>query len=285
MRPVLIYSHADEPITHALFSSELDQKFNMVKLSLESLLKDSVIIDEFDESEVKIDWTLSSGLKISNSKDFYIINRVLSIPEILFHDFSEEDRIYALSEFRSYLAFAIEAFPCCFSKPGAFGLSGNRFSLPRQWEMIKQSNLSVKVPNYYLGNVHYCGLKGDVVYSEPFNFYYWKPSEEIKNTSFVFERPKGKPIIACIIGDEIGVFSYYPQDKLSSRDSELVKEHCRALSRSFNYPIAECLFFLDDIEVNFGMISNIPYASRNKKWFSGMINSFFTQIMERDGKG
>lgn len=284
MKPVLIYSHADEPITHALFSSEFDQKFNIIKLSLESLLKETMIIDEFDEREVKIEWTLSSGLKISNSKDYYIINRVLSIPEILFHDFSEEDRIYSLSEFRSYLAFAIEAFPCCFSKPGAFGLSGNRFSLPRQWEMIKQSDLSIKVPNYYLGNVHYCDLKRKVVYSEPFNFYYWRPNQDIKNTSFVFERPEGKPVIACIIGNEIAVFSYYSIDKLSLRDIELVKEQCRALSRLFNYPIAECLFFLDDVEANFGMISNIPYASRNKKWFSGMINSFFTQIMERDGK-
>lgn len=284
MRPVLIYSHADEPITNVLFSSEFDQKFNMVKLSLDTLLKDTIIFDEFDESEVKIEWTLSSGLKIFNSKDYYIINRILSIPETLFQDFSEEDRNYSLSEFRSYLAFAIEAFPHCFSKPGAFGLSGNRFSLPRQWEIIKKSNLSVKVPNYYLGNIHYCSLAKNIIYSEPFNYYYWKSNEKIKNASFAFEKPEGKPIIACIIGDEIEVFPHYTSDNLSIKDIKLAKEQCRALSKLFDYPIAECLFFLDDLKANFGMISNIPYASRKKKWFSGMINSFFTEIMGKNGK-
>ena len=67
-------------LSHMLFFLlKLDQKFNMVKLPLESLLKDTVIIDEFDESEVKIEWTLSSGLKISNSKDYYPIMNFYSL--------------------------------------------------------------------------------------------------------------------------------------------------------------------------------------------------------------
>jgi hypothetical protein len=284
MKPVLIYSHPDEPITQALFSSELDRKFGMIKLSLDSLLKDTVIIDEFDESKVKIDWTLPSGEKVLNSENFFLINRVLSVPENLFHDFSEEDRLYSLTEFRSYLAFALEAFPFYFSKPGAFGLSGNRFSLPRQWEMVRQLNCLIQVPNYFLGNVKFCDLKGDLVYSEPFNYYYWKPGQKIRNTAFVFEKPKGKPCVACLIGDQIEVFFYHSCDQLSEEYSNLVKEKSRIISQLFNYSIAECLFFIDDKDINFGMITNIPYASRHKNWFSYNINSFFTQIIGRNGK-
>lgn len=285
MRPVLLYSHIDEPITHALFSSELDQKFNMIKLSLELLLENTTIIDEFDANEVKINWTLSSGSKISNSKDFYLINRVLSVPDSLFHDFAEEDKTYSLSEFRAYLAFAIEAFPCCFSKSGAFGLSGNCYSLPRQWEIVRQSNLFVRVPRYYLGNMYYCSLGGQIVYSDPFNFYYWKPNTEVKNkASFAFERPKGKPIIACIIGEEIEIFPYYSYEFLSLEEEKVIKQLSKNITKIFDYSISESLFFLDNEEINFGMITNIPYASKNKKWFSNIINSFFIKILERDEK-
>ncbi|MGK5595272.1 MAG: hypothetical protein ACSNEK_07945 [Parachlamydiaceae bacterium] len=285
MRPVLLYSHTDEPITRALFSSELDQKFNMIKLSLELLLRDTIIIDEFNENEVKVDWTLPSGSKISNSKEFYLINRVVSIPEALFHDFVEEDKIYSLSEFRSYLAFAIEAFPLCFSKPGAFGLSGNRYSLPRQWERVQQSSLLVKVPRYYLGDMRYCELRGEIVYSEPFNFYYWKPNTKVKyEPSFAFERPPGKPIIVCVIGDEIEIFPYYSYESLSIEDIQLIKEISKEVAKLFDYPISESLFFIDNNKVSFGMITNIPYASRNKKCFSSMVSSFLIEIMERDGK-
>lgn len=286
MKFVLLYSHRDEPITQVLLSSELDQKFTMIKLSLETLLQDVTIIDELNGINTKVEWMLPSGIQISNSSDFYLINRVLSVPETLVQDFAEEDRDYSLSELRAYLAFAIEAFPYCFSKPRAFGLSGNRFSLPRQWEMIKQTGLPLKVPHYYLGNMYFCQLEGEIVYSKPSNFYYWKPNPNIKDqTAFAFEKPKGIPIVACIVGDHTEVFSYYSHHPVSLKDYSLIKEQVLNLSRLFDYSIAEALFFLDNQEVSFGMISNIPYASRNKPWFSNMICSFFVHaILEKNGK-
>lgn len=286
MKPILLYSHFSEPVTQALLSSKLDQKINMIKLSLESLLNDVTIIDEFDGFNIKIEWHLESGIQISNSSDFYLVNRVLSVPESLVQDFAEEDRNYSLTEFRAYLAFALEAFPCSFSKPGAFGLSGNLFSLPRQWEMIKKTDLSLKVPNYYLGNMCFCPLNGEIVYSNPSNFYYWKVGSNIENqTSFAFEKPKGIPIIACAIGSDVEVFSYDSHHNLSLEDSILIKKQMLKLSLLFEYPIAESLFFLNNEEISFGMISNIPYASRNKVWFSNMIHFFFENtIMEKNGK-
>lgn len=102
MKFVLLYSHSDEPITQVLLSSELDQKFDMIKLSLETLLQDVTIIDEVNGINTKVEWTLSSGIQISNTSDFYLINRVLSVPETLVQDFAEEDKNYSLSELRAY---------------------------------------------------------------------------------------------------------------------------------------------------------------------------------------
>lgn len=134
--------------------------------------------------------------------------------------------------------------------------------------------------------MRFCQLEGEIVYSKPSNFYYWKPNPIIKDqTAFAFEKPKGIPIVACTTGTHIEVFPYESHHSISLKDYALIKEQILILSRLFNYSIAEALFFLDNQQVSFGMISNIPYASRNKPWFSNMICSFFVQaILEKDGK-
>ncbi len=287
MIPVLLYSHVNEPLTQSLLSSKLDQTCGLIKLPLEELLNQASIIDELNDNGVNINWSLPSGLTVSNSDDFYLINRVLSVPEELFLEFSEEDKLYSISEFRAYVAFAIEAFPHSFFKPAAFGLSGNRYSLPRQWEMIKKANL-MKTPDYYLGNMDFCPLDGDLVYSNPFDFYYWKPNQnvvDIDEASFAFIKPSGMPVVANIIGNTVRVFSYYTHDVVSLGTSDHIKEISLSIAPLFNYSIAEILFFVGDNSITFGMISNIPYASNKKDWFRQCVCLYFEkllmEIMER----
>ena len=220
---------------------------------------------------------------ILNSYNFYLINRVLSVPEEIFSDFSEEDKEYSISEFRAYLMFAIEAFPNSFAKSGAFGLSGNRFSLPRQWEIVGKSNIILKTPNYYLGNMDFCHLKGDLVYTHPFNFYHWRPNGNLVDadqTAFAFLRPKGDPVIACVIRDHVDIFCYHSEDEISPKHNLLLKKNAIYLSRLFNYPIAEILFFIEDDQLIFGMISNIPYASNKKEWFPEKICTYFEKELK-----
>lgn len=288
MRPILLYSHADEPITKAILSSTLIQKSDLIKLPLKALLNEVSIIDEFDNEEVKIDWTFQSGLRITNSKDFYLINRVISVPEEIFCDFSEEDRQYSISEFRAYLAFAIEAFPNSFSKAGAFGLSGNRFSLPRQWETIKSTKYPIETPNYYLGNMEFCTLQGNLVYTNPFDFYYWKPNHDlvdIDKASFVFLKPPGKPIVGSVVGDHVKIFCCDSSDEISETMHLLLEKNSLLISRLFNHPIAEILFFVEEDNFIFGMISCIPYASNKKDWFPENVDRYFKdKLMEKNGK-
>lgn len=282
MKPILLYSHAEEPVTRLMLSDGLDMEFNLVKLSLEELLKDATIFDELNENGAKVEWTLSSGKKISNSEDFYLFNRVLTVPEELFEEFAEEDRLYSLTEFRAYLAFALEAFPKCSSKPGAFGLSGNRFSLPRQWEMIKNSSISLNVPEYYLGNLTLIPEKQSLVFSSPHDYYYWKPGKAHKDcASFAFDKPKGSPHICCVIGNEAEVFPYQAEKKTSKNHLLILKKISHKLANIFNYGIAEILLFIDNEKISFGMISNIPYASKNKPWFSSLIKSYLRNETSR----
>jgi hypothetical protein len=280
MIPILLYSHVNEPLTRSLLSSKLDQTHGLIKLSLEALLDQVNILDELNEYEVKIDWTFPSGEKISNSSSFYLINRVLSVPEKLFQDFAEQDRLYSLSEFKAYLAFAIEAFPNAFSRSGAFGLSGNRYSLPRQWEMIRNAKFSLKTPEYYLGNMDFCPLNGELIYANTFDYYFWKPNRslvDLEKVAFAFLKPQGKPLVACVVREDVQVFSCNSADNISTIIHSLVSEKALELSHLFNYPIAEILFFAEDQSICFGMVSNIPYASSKKNWFQEKVASYFVE--------
>ena len=275
MKPVLLYSHEEDPITAVILSSEVCLELDIISLSLKSLLKDVAILDEIYEKQVKIQWILPSGITISNSKECYLFNRALTIPHKIFEDFAEEDQNYSICEFRAYLAFAIEAFPNCSAKPGAFGLSGNQYSLPRQWELVQNSKLNLSVPDYWLGNLNDISDNENLVYSHPYNYYYWKPNKiELKKTTFAFERPKGIPIISSIVGNEIRIFPFRNADVITSESLKTIKELSYEILNIFNYRIAEILFFSIDNLIIFGMISNMPYASRNKDWFTSSIYNF-----------
>lgn len=282
MIPVLLYSHETEPVTKALLTSELDEDLKLVKLSLSSLLKEASIFDEVHDDEVKIEWTLASGEKIRNTDNYYLLNRVLTVPQEMFDEFDTEDRTYSMSEFSAYLAFAIESFPKCSAKPAPFGISGNHFSLPRQWDIVMKGNLSLAVPDYYLGNLSSISQKTNLVYSTPHNYYFWKLNPEDSNArSFAFERPTGAPIICCVMGDEIEVYPYQRDRQIHVSDSHLIKEIAFQLAHLFNFPISEVLLFYDTSKISFGMISSIPYASKNKPWFNILLQSFLKKKLIR----
>lgn len=273
MHGLLLSNDVREPVSHILLKHRDILNFQLITLSLEDFLNRVEIFDEIIDGLPKIRWTLPDDSIITNSEDFFLINRVLTVPESLFEDFHPLDKEYALAEFRAYLTFALEAFPLALAKPGPGGLSGNRFSLPQQWYIVQEAKLNISTPDYYLGDLKYFNYKQSdlIVYSTPYNYYYWKPSipsckhEEI---NFCFSKPPGIPIVCSILGEEVFVFPYFADDPLSRSTNAKLTEISRQLTRLFEYSIAECLLFVDGKEVTFGMISNIPYASRKKEFFA-----------------
>lgn len=281
MIPILLYSHETEPVTHAILTSELDKTLPLVKLSLRSLLNDSLIFDEIHDDKVKIEWTLSSGEKLYNTDNYYLLNRVLTVPKELFDEFDPVDSAYALNEFSAYLTFAIQSFPNCSARPSPFGLSGNHFSLPRQWEVVHKGKLDIEIPKYYLGNLSYIQKSPNLIYSTPHNYYLWKPSEDKHHSSsFAFERPVGIPIICCVIGNEVEIYPYKREYNIPLLDIQFIHEIALHLTQLFNFPISEILLFYNDSQITFGMISSTPYASRNKSWFNTMLQSFLKKCCQ-----
>lgn len=284
MTPLLIYSHENEPLTRVLLSSNFDQKYGLIKISIKDLLEKARIFDEIDDFRTIINWKLPLGITISNSKQYYLINRVLSVSKKLFDDFSEQDQLYALTEFRAYLAFALEAFPNSFLRPNAFGLSGNRFSLPRQWKIIQEHDLAISVPEYYLGNMEFSPLEGNVVYSDPYNFYYWKSIRDnvnFKEISFAFVKPIGQPIVVFVTGNKVEAFYHEKSTEIPSTILPTLYQTALQLSKLFNYSICEILFFESKEVISFGMISNVPHGTSKKHWFPSSILFFFEREISR----
>lgn len=269
---VLLCSDLKEPVTQSLVRYQDGLSFQLVVLTLEDILNDVEIFDEVIEGIPKIGWSLQDGNCIINSHECLLINRVFSVPGSLFENFHPADRNYALAEFRAYLMFAIEAFPLSTSKPGSGGLSGNQFSLPQQWKIVQDAKVNVDTPSYYLGNPLHQPFKNTnvIIQSTIFNYYYWRPgipSCKEMDINFCFLRPEGIPVICLVIGTQCNVFPYSGDYTLSESVVLKLTEIGKCLARIFDYFIAECLFFLNEEQITFGMISNIPYASRKKDFF------------------
>jgi hypothetical protein len=272
MKSVLLYSHPEEPVTCAL----LKRKDIVYPISIKKFIDEVVIFDEINVESQKITWRFSNGDLIENDKQHYLINRVLGFSDTLFDDFEESDRSYAQSEFKAYLTFAIEAFPYTSARPTAFGICGNRYSLPRQWEMVKESQLHLTTPLYFLGNLSQFKKPQNLVYSEPYNYYKWRPS--ISNASFAFVRPKGEPVISLVLGEEVSIYTYHTQVILSKDQLDKIKNILQQLRILFSLEIFEALIFVDNDQFHFGMVSNIPLYTCKKPQFDDKIHLYFNTL-------
>lgn len=287
MYGLLLTSDLKEPITKFLLRHQNELNFPLILLPIQNLLNTVNIFDEIKDGIAKIGWLFSDGKYITNSNDYFLINRVLSVPDSLFEDFHPIDKNYAQAEFRAYLTFAIQAFPRATAKPGPGGLAGNRFSLPQQWKIVQKSQINIHTPLYYLGNPHYHPFTNvvSVVQSTIFNYYYWKPgvpSCHENDVNFCFVRPEGIPVISSIIGSQIKVFSYSSDCSLSELAVRKLTEISKKLAEVFDYFIAECLLFLNDDKITFGMITNIPYVSTKESFFSSAVITACNEIVSHE---
>ena len=282
MIPVLLYSHEAEPITNIIINSDFDQTLGLIKISLDDLLNYSSIFDEIDGDVVHLNWEFKNGICIDNSNKYFLINRVISIPENLFDNFCEEDKRYAQCEFSAYITFATEVFANSFSKPGPYGLFGNRFSLPRQWDIVKKSHINVNIPQYFIGDFNYCKLKKeDLILSSPFNYYFWKKNHEgeFDKGSFFIEKPYGFPVVSYVIGDFTEVTSYDSSFIIHENITSIINKISLEISILFKFKILEILFFVDGTNITFGMVTNIPYASVKKEHFKDKVKQYLKSII------
>ncbi len=273
MSTILIFSHKNEPVTKTL----LDRLQNIYPISLRDFLDKASVFDEVSESGVSVSWEFPDGKVVKNCKSTYLINRVFGISDELFVDFVHEDQQYAKSEFRAYLMFALSAFPKAFGQPGAFGLNENRYSLPRQWEMIHKLKTKLATPEYFLGNLADYTNHPRLVCSNPNNYYYWRPS--VKDSSFAFVKPDGVPVVSSIVGKDVRIYQCEKSFSLTCDQANKIKLYSIQIAKLFSYRIFEILFFVNGKTICFGMSSPIPYYSSKIEGFQNRIIDYFNNII------
>lgn len=275
---LLIYSNPKEPVSDILLRRK--NQFGIECVSIEEILNEKVVIfDQIRDGVPKLQWTFTNGKQITNSTETFLINRVFECPVEMFDDFSEEDKLYAQNEFYAYLMFALYAFPNKTNAPGPYNLSGGFCPLPKMWDLVNAHIPNLKTPEFYLGNRRFLpeewNATKDIVYSQLYDYYFWKLNEKYENVShvFAFKRPFGNPWLVLIIGDQVTV--HHMDNSSPERLSDVVEERIIGLAKQinglFSYPFADLLFFINDEEITFGMIHNVPLAGSRTENFESQI--------------
>lgn len=274
MKPLLLYSSCQEPFTKWL----LQQGELIHALSLQQLLEEVEILDAIEDGIAKICWQLPSKEELTNSSNQLLINRIESLPKALFEEFDPQDQSYALCELRAYLQFALQSFPKVSSRPGMDSLMGNCYSLPQQWDIVCKAGMNLFVPEYFLGEMKHCLFNAEqesIVYSHPYQYYFWKASPIPLEHHFAFKRPQGEPWLVCSTSHQAKAV---PRGKFSL-SHPILEELAPKLCQVFEMPLAEMLFFVDDNKICFGMIHDIPYVSSKEPWFPKMAEAYMQELL------
>lgn len=145
-KDLVIVSHSqNEAITKCILDNKNFFEEKIVIISLQELIFDYEIFDETSDAGTCIKWIKESGY--ISSRDYYLLNRVLYVPEKLFLDFTKADREYARREFEAYIGFAFNAF-CGIGNHFPNGACSESSSLPQQWNKVYKE-FGINVPEYY----------------------------------------------------------------------------------------------------------------------------------------
>ncbi len=247
-------SSPDEAITRVLLNHQAQFELTMDIVFLQDFIKYFEVDDEVSDTGTKVQWFGPSGLYISN-ETHHLLNRILSMPESLFLDFSAADREYAKREFEAYLGHSLSAFQSA-TCATVSGMAHLLYSLPEQWQRLA-SYQTIQTPNYYWGPKAYyspASFQNDLVHSDIYDIFNWQTSTKPigKSHIFCFEKPKGTPIFALCLGDAFFLETKAPPtNKLKIKLQAVLS----TLRTCFNYFIFEVLLFVESDTICFGCVN------------------------------
>ncbi len=285
---LLIYDNEFEPISAAIIKNK--KKLNVKILHLKDLIDNVEIFDEFDSKKTKIRWYISDKEKVTNSNKTFVVNRLFNFSDELFNEFSSQDKEYAKSEFWAYLVFSLNSFKNITENPGIGALAGQCLSLPQQWDLIEKNETDVSTPDFYCGPEELLieEFKNNCIFTNPYNFYTWKVNEPKKSEEdnvFAIKKPKGHPVLAFNVGKKVYLYDQEHQKKeFSDKTKEKIKFMSKKIHKIFNYFISEILFFVDDENITFAMISNKPFGSAYGKEFEQNVIDALLGFFEKNEK-
>lgn len=269
-KSIVIASHTfDEAITGCITRNKESIGAAITLVTLHDLLYDYHIFDEFGDSVNIIRWQKNATECITNSNHL-LLNRVLYIPDVLFSNFSDNDKEYAQREFEAYLGFSFNAFTGVGNKsPNGFCV--NTTSLPLQWNKIS-TQLNLSVPNYYWGP-HENNTLADskrLVYSKIFSFLNWRrsttPPDE--RSVFCFEKPEGDPVFILSIGNAHLITANI---LLSAGMEDTIRHLTKQINIMLDFFISELLFFINGTTVCFGCVNHEIIRSTSNPLFDSFV--------------
>jgi hypothetical protein len=266
-----------EAITNCVINNAERFEKNVSVVLLSDILLNYDIFDELNDSKNIINWYENNELIIS-SKTHLLLNRVLYFNNELFVKFQDEDKNYARREFEAYIGFSFNSF-LGVSNKNPIGLCEKPLALPCQWRMIKD-NLHLKTPTYYWGLQKLNPLKNNrIVQSDIYDFLNWRISKEEPEEKhiFCFEKPKGDPIFALVVGSKIMLTSNSLLSNIFENELMII---CEQISSATHHFIYEVLFFYDGVNLTFGCINpDIIHSVKNNKFDDFIINNLISEFM------
>lgn len=282
---LLIHDNQLDPVVSAIMATQNLWQEPIVSLSIDQILKEATIYDEIDDGNPVLSWTFPDIGTITNSRDVKLINRMRAVPRSIFSDFHPDDQEYAQTEFHAYMTFALNAFPVKLNAPGFFGLAGNQYPLPLQWDLIKKSSLGVSVPSYYLGAAAHCPFDGErdpLIFNHIYGYRHWKPGGVPTGTStFAVLKPQGFPYF-CLVAGTQALLMEGPHGQALDPD---LADHVRSLgikaAATLGSTIAEILFFIEGHHITFGVLDITPAATVRHPQFQSVVYQGLKDFFER----
>jgi len=263
-----------DPITQVIVQGS---SYQANVITIDSFIKDVAVNDICSQVQMKINWNYQ-GIDIKNDENTLLLNRMCHIPKRIFNFFRESDQEYALAELQAYFGFALNMFNKIDPKINEYGCIPS-YSLPYQWEKIKNEYPSFETLEYYWGDKKYCHLKSNdnLVYSDIYQYNLWSKQHSLVNKTdsvFCFREPKGVPLIVFVIGKSV----LYSHRSLQDQSKKQLNRILLELVQTFGYFICEILLFINHDQITFACISPYIIQSHVNAQFEETVNHEITRI-------
>jgi hypothetical protein len=245
---ILLYSDETEPVTKLLLEQE---NLDILPISVSELVLTTPLTRKISSNGDIYQWEYNESL---------VINRMSHVPEEVILNYPEADQVAIEQDIYAFLSGVLNGKNSS-SYPDLFGLGNSIIPLHYQWNKIKQENIDVKVPKFFYGfkdgnPFNYESTKtSTIIYSHPLKVYNWRENLVKQKNVFCFVKPKGIPYQVFMSFDSIVIQALTIETKIETKIEKQLINKVKNIANVFNHKIVEFLFFIDEEDITFGMMS------------------------------
>ena len=163
---------------------------------------------------------------------------------------------------------------------------GKVVPLVAQWTWVRAALPGVETPDFVHGygpEVIDTSHFQEPIYTTPLNLYQWRPNTRPEGEvwdAFVVNRPRGRPVVTTVLGDEIAhnFLDANVECGIPHALAARLTLYAGVLKRLFASRMGEALWFIEDDHVAFASYSHALYASARLSSFDEMAFSFLASL-------